>query len=56
MPFCKPLAFVLRQMCPFESKLSSVHILHNTKSHFVPLAKRHWAINKKNKGNISFAL
>ena len=48
MSFCKPSAFVLCQMCPFESKLSSVHIWHNPKSHFVPLAKQHRAINIKN--------
>ena len=54
MTFCKPLAFVLCLMCPIESKLSFVHIIHNTKSHFVPLAKQHRAINIKNIGNQSF--
>ena len=49
MSFCKPSAFVLRQMCPIESKLSSVHIRHNTKSHFVSLVKQHRAINTKNR-------
>ena len=48
MPFCKPSAYVSWQTCPLESKLSVVHIRHNTKSNFVTLAKQQWAINRKN--------
>ena len=48
MLFCKPSAFVLWWMCSIESKLSPGHIRHNTKSHFVSLAKQHRAINIKN--------
>ena len=47
MTVCKPSAYVLCLMCPIESKLSVVHICHNTKSHFVPLTNRHRAINIK---------
>ena len=54
MSVCKPSAYVLCLMCPIESKLSVVHICHNTKSHFVPLANRHRAINIQNIGNQSF--
>ena len=44
-------------MCPLESKLSVVHILHYTKSHFVSLAKRHRSINiKKQELNLEFSL
>ena len=35
-------------MCAIESKLSAVHICHDTKSRFAPLANRHLAINIKN--------
>gem|GEM_PF-2549147 len=54
MTVCKPSAYVLCLMCPIESKLSVVHICHNTKSHFVPLTNRHRAINIKNIGNQYF--